>query len=297
MSKVFSPSQMSAWTQCGTLRSLRNEGWVPRRADARNFAAWVGSGVAEGLAVWNTQRAKGEEGNPCKVTAPIDEMVEVASQEVQDQMTRFLEAGGMLVEEDYLTSVKNIRPFLELATDHDPLGAWTIDCAECELGEAYGNARCDLFGKDEDGVWSVLDYKCTTNLQARWVQSRLDSELYGNQSEFYTWGMRNVREVDVARFYILLLILRPQPRVVLEYREIDLELQGQWLKSAQDQWTMMSLEDEGFRTPSRNGDHATKFGPCTFREACLYQKQGRILMQTDYIQVPRKEKKHVNQKV
>jgi len=59
----------------------------------------------------------------------------------------------------------------------------------------------------------------------------------------------------------------------------------------------MSLEDEGLRTPSRNGDHATKFGPCTFREACLYQKQDRILMQTDYIQVPRKEKKHVNQKV
>lgn len=285
MSRVYSPSQTKDWGFCPLYWWLRREEWSPSRVGFKEAAAIVGIGFAAGVASYNHLRiASGDRPDSDMYPAVVATGQEIASYHVEA-----LKATHTWDDKFDPTSIlTDVEAALYYYIENDPFDpSWKLLDAELTLPD-HGNARLDLGVETPDGVLAVVDYKVKMSLQARYYDKEVNKYMWDHQQYHYAWGYGEVKQRPVERYYIALLVLRPQKSLKLHPFTVDPVALQDWLHFTRNAWDTMEIQRDHPELLTRNPDHENKYGPCPMRDACLLHKlDPNLMVAKDYRQIKR----------
>lgn len=276
MGKVYSPSSSANWTRC-PIKNLLEHQWEPKVIMRPALARMLGLAIGVGVSTHYTNR-KYQQG-----IDPIQAAVGSAKAQLQDAATR-----GLVIHPDFagdgvglpIRVEGGIKKYIE----KDPIPAsWEIVDIERDLGEEYGHARIDLGIRLPHGELTVWDLKVKRTLEAKYHQRTLDEYRHSWQMKHYRWAYGEVMGERVMQAGIILVVLEPTFRVLLDQTTLDDEVVGTWLKRARRVWEDMEAEEKGERTPWEAADHWDRYGQCPWYRACMEHRLVPALMEMDYV--------------
>lgn len=245
----------------------------------------TGVGFAAGVASYNHLRvASGDRPSRDMWSAIIGTGKEIVSYYVE----QFKETHRFADTFNPTAVLTDTEAALSYYMDNDPFDAsWKILDVELTLPE-HGYARIDLGVEAPDGALAVVDYKVKMNLQARYYDAEVNKYAYDHQQYHYAWGYGVMKERKVERYYIALMVLRPQKSVKLHPYSIDPEYAQDWQHFSQNAWDRMDVLKEHPEQLTQNPEHQNQYGPCPFKNACLIYKLDPLLMAAkEYVQAKR----------
>lgn len=274
----YSPSTTELWTTCPLKRRLRVAGWKPRRLGKRELSGILGTGFAAGLCAYNASRQTGS----------VDPAIcaGVGIQSIRQQLQEALAAGATIHDTDhaqYARMEERVQKGIEKYVANDPLPpAWAVLDVELTLPE-WGGCRLDL-GLDTPQGPVVLDYKCRTTQDAKYLQRDTERWRLSEQRFHYSCAYGDYLNRPVYAFYICLVVLEPSFRThLIPFVNHPEELQ-MWRRARETvTWPQMEREDAGELGVGVAAKHDDAYGLCEYVGACFTHRLTPELAQAEYI--------------
>jgi len=294
--RVYSPSSTATWMRCPMLRALGQEGWIPKYAAKKDYAATLGQGFAAGVAIYNNIRMEHERGGaklPPRDDTSRESLAATCGESavrVMDERLKEMEQIGLVMDdtEGYIDKLatrcrKAVRQYV--MTDPVP-DTWRIVDAEKDFGPSFGNSRADLIVEDSLGL-AVVDYKTKLTLKAEYRQKTINEYANSHQMLHYGWAGRETYGRPINNYYIGLAVFEPRWAFDLVPYPIHPETLETWLKATQRAWMDMEAEEVGDKVPWMSANHSDNFGQCPMYKACFVHHYDPTLMKQDYLHVER----------
>jgi hypothetical protein len=149
----------------------------------------------------------------------------------------------------------------------------------------HGWARADVIGRVAGGHIVPVDYKVKDEPNTVWLRQKIKSDFSNDHQLFhYAWAMNEEFGLDVFQYAIVILWYNSRPKIEYVPFIISPERMANWLMSAREIWRRMDAIKNGETEAWEQADHATKFGDCAFKKACLDYNRDENLMTQDYVE-------------
>lgn len=267
------------------MRAIRKEGWVPKHAKVKDYAAILGASFAAGVGAYYNFRKEhvanglivGDMNRTYAGTIAMglarrimDLQLERLNDRTHDDPDGYREKMGTRLD-------KAISRFV--AADPIP-DAWEIVDIEKEFPE-HGNSRADLIIRDDMGL-AVVDFKMKVTLVAAYREKTIDEFNESEQKYHYAMAAGETYGEPVQRFYIGLVVAEPF-RVSLIPQAVNQESLQHWRASRERVWALMHEEEQGHAVPFMAAVHHDRFGRCPYYDACFTHRLDPSLMTLSYM--------------
>ena len=270
---IFSPTRTDSYDRCSLMSYLENDQhWVPKQASKK----LVGGAAGTAFHLAASMLHKGD---------TVESAVKFGVAEFHAELTHYAAHGVAFdhsIEE--IVDASGIASTLPKYALEQPFRGWTILNIEQMLPKG-GRCIIDLGGRDSDNVLSVADVKYKQNLDARYEGSTIDEYLTSWQFLHYPWAYSEFMGEKCYRMYLCLVVYKPKFSVKLIPHEVHPDTQQMWLVSARAKWQRMANPDTQLEMATQ---HKSQFGLCSFYDACFSFHLDEGLMQSKYVQVPRR---------
>ena len=270
-------------------RALRyTHGWRPRRIGKRELAAVLGTGFAEGVAIYHRARhaVQPRSLSPTELIEIAEASAACAQTSASRRLVELQQAGFVVNDWDAATAQAlplRVHKGVMRYVSANPLPeSWTVTAIEQTMGD-YGNARLDLALEDSDGP-AIADVKVKLQLDSKYRAKELRRYQDDHQQMHYAWAWGRMLQRAVTRYYIVLVVLEPKFSVELLPYQIHPETLMAWEGSQRVVWADMAAEDAGTREPYMVAKHWDEYGECEYRAACFDYHWDESLMGQEYVQ-------------